>query len=296
MLALMRTGPTSPRDRTAREDRARRILEAAAELLIRWGYNRVTIEDIARHAEIGKGTIYLHWKTREQLFTTLLEREVLAAVQEVIAELRCDSQTALLHRFTRSYFLAIMRRPILRAFFRADAETLGKLSRPAQGTREDRHRVLLHGYLDLLAQQGLLRADLPTEALGTAFLATLQGFIVSEPSSDARQAMSLEARSELLAQTVRSAFESAAAFATDEVALRTIDLLSSLENSPEPDARPTQRMNDACPQRSNAMPCTATPTGCSSRSQAAASAHTRSSSTLADAPVASMPIPSALIP
>ena len=43
------------------EERAGRILDAAAELLLRWGYKRVSIEEIARHAGIGKGTVYLHF-------------------------------------------------------------------------------------------------------------------------------------------------------------------------------------------------------------------------------------------
>ncbi|MGW2198666.1 helix-turn-helix domain-containing protein, partial [Streptosporangium sp. NPDC001682] len=40
--------------------RADRILDAAAELLVRLGYRKVTIDDIARLAGIGKGTVYLH--------------------------------------------------------------------------------------------------------------------------------------------------------------------------------------------------------------------------------------------
>ncbi|WP_163569887.1 helix-turn-helix domain-containing protein [Fodinicola feengrottensis] len=56
--------------------RAERVLDAAAELIVRWGYDKTTIEDIAR-ARRGraKGTIYLHWKTREDLFIALLRRE-----------------------------------------------------------------------------------------------------------------------------------------------------------------------------------------------------------------------------
>jgi AcrR family transcriptional regulator len=33
-----------------------------------YGYKRVTIDDLAAGAGIGKSTIYLHWKTREALF------------------------------------------------------------------------------------------------------------------------------------------------------------------------------------------------------------------------------------
>ena len=47
---------------------------AAAELLVRWGYQRVTIDEVARHAGIGKGTVYLHFRTKDALFLTVLLR------------------------------------------------------------------------------------------------------------------------------------------------------------------------------------------------------------------------------
>ena len=54
------------------EARGERILEAAAELIVRWGYKKTTVDDIARQAGVAKGTIYLHWKTREELFKAVL--------------------------------------------------------------------------------------------------------------------------------------------------------------------------------------------------------------------------------
>ena len=45
--------------------------DAATALILRWGYNKTTIDDIARQAGVGKGTVYLHWNTREELFATL---------------------------------------------------------------------------------------------------------------------------------------------------------------------------------------------------------------------------------
>ncbi len=68
-------GKNSPlEDRSRRQGRADRILDAAAELILRWGYRKTTIDDIARQAGVAKGTIYLHWKTREDLFMALLTR------------------------------------------------------------------------------------------------------------------------------------------------------------------------------------------------------------------------------
>ncbi len=62
----------TPEDRSRRQERADRILDAAAELILRWGYRKTTIDDIAKQAGVAKGTIYLHWKTREDLFMALI--------------------------------------------------------------------------------------------------------------------------------------------------------------------------------------------------------------------------------
>ena len=53
--------------------RLERVLDAAAELLLRWGYQKVTIDEIARHARIGKGTVYLHFPTKDALFLAVYE-------------------------------------------------------------------------------------------------------------------------------------------------------------------------------------------------------------------------------
>lgn len=51
----------------------RAILAAAARLVRRLGYNRVTIEAVAAEAGAGKQTIYRWWKTKAALFAELLE-------------------------------------------------------------------------------------------------------------------------------------------------------------------------------------------------------------------------------
>ena len=58
-----------------RRARAQRILDAASALILCWGYNKTTLDDVSRQAGVAKGTLYLHWKTREELFAALIERE-----------------------------------------------------------------------------------------------------------------------------------------------------------------------------------------------------------------------------
>lgn len=51
----------------------RAILAAAARLVRRHGYNRVTIEAVAAEAGAGKQTIYRWWETKAALFAELLD-------------------------------------------------------------------------------------------------------------------------------------------------------------------------------------------------------------------------------
>ena len=57
-----------------RQQREEQILDAAAALLVRWGYRKTTIDDVAREAGVGKGTIYLHWKDKNELFRAAIWR------------------------------------------------------------------------------------------------------------------------------------------------------------------------------------------------------------------------------
>ena len=235
------------RDPQQRQERARRILDVAAALLLRHGYRRVTIDDVAVGADIGKGTIYLHWKTREALFTAVFEREVHQAIGELVGALRQDPQVCLLHRFARAYFLAIMHRPLLRGFVLGDPDLLGKLAKPASA-RDDRHRLMSRAYLELLAEHGLLREDLDLEAIAYAFQATFEGFLQAEavaatstPAS--RAAAGVDQRADLLARTVQRAFESGRTIprrAQQSLATAVIGLLTDLTNADRADLDITQ--------------------------------------------------------
>ena len=75
-------------ERASTTERADRILDAARALLLRWGYRRVTIDEISRHAGVGKGTVYLHWRSREQLFFAVGAREAVAMLAAVVTAMR----------------------------------------------------------------------------------------------------------------------------------------------------------------------------------------------------------------
>jgi AcrR family transcriptional regulator len=50
------------------------ILDAVDVLLARFGYSKMTMEDVARQVGIGKGTIYLHFPSKEELVLSHIDR------------------------------------------------------------------------------------------------------------------------------------------------------------------------------------------------------------------------------
>src|SRR5579859_7095457 len=88
-------------ERSRRRVSSDRLLDAALELIQRWGYKKTTMDDIAKQAGVAKKTLYLHWDTREMLFETLLLREWLSTIQELRHRLLHDPAGATLSAVAR---------------------------------------------------------------------------------------------------------------------------------------------------------------------------------------------------
>jgi AcrR family transcriptional regulator len=239
------------RDPRQRAERAAQILDVAAALLIRHGYRRLTVDDVAIGAGIGKGTIYLHWKSRDELFAAVFAREIMRALDALVSALREDPDVVLPSRLARAYFLAIMNRPLLRALVVSDVDLLGRLAKPREGREgggEDRHRLLSDSYFTLLADNGALREDIGADAIAYAFQATFEGFVRAEAetatpvaSRDARSG--LARRADLLAATVQRAFEARRAIparTTNALAERVIELLTQLNEGEQAGIGPAE--------------------------------------------------------
>jgi AcrR family transcriptional regulator len=84
----MADAPLSRRERKKQETRAR-LLNTAIHLMIERGFDSLTVEQIADAADVGKGTIYNYFKTKEDIvmaFFVDLERQI----QSKIAKLSVD--------------------------------------------------------------------------------------------------------------------------------------------------------------------------------------------------------------
>lgn len=65
------------------QKRSELILEVAEEILIRKGYHNASMDEIAAHAGVAKGTLYQHFPTKEDLFFALIEQALIRFEQLV---------------------------------------------------------------------------------------------------------------------------------------------------------------------------------------------------------------------
>jgi AcrR family transcriptional regulator len=66
----VRRGRGRPRDPRTDE----RIIQAAAELLRERGFERMTVDDVAARAGVGKATVYRRWPSKDDLAVAAMER------------------------------------------------------------------------------------------------------------------------------------------------------------------------------------------------------------------------------
>jgi AcrR family transcriptional regulator len=80
---------TAPERDSATEQRRTQILGAAATVFARKGFHKARMDDVARAAGLGKGTVYWYFASKEELAISLVEimqgvipRQLADAVQE----------------------------------------------------------------------------------------------------------------------------------------------------------------------------------------------------------------------
>src|ERR1041384_6849685 len=164
------------------------ILDAPGHLPARFGYRKMTVEDIAAEAGIGKGTIYLHFTSKEEVVLSHIDRIVdrlngqlteIARSNATTAErLRQMLLTRVLFRFdsiqhyTQSLndLLAVLRPRLLarRAqYFESEAQIFAAVLTAGRASGElefDNEHMTAHALLQ--ATNGLLPYSLSTTELG----------------------------------------------------------------------------------------------------------------------------------
>jgi AcrR family transcriptional regulator len=160
--------------------KAARILAAAGELLLTRGSRGVTIADVAAKAHIGKGTVYLYWKTKEDLLLGLLARDFVALADDVTEAVTADPDLARPSRLLPDIMNTAARHPFVNALRSDDDELLGALTddpRSAKLLDTLSPDAVMYEALPIWRRHNLARTDWAFAEQALALHALLTGFL-----------------------------------------------------------------------------------------------------------------------
>lgn len=145
-------------DNSAREQR---ILDAAVELFVHYGYDKTTVDDVARKAGVSKGAIYLHFKGKDALFEGLLLREMLAYQERWLNLLDADPKGGTIGGMYKNVLYALSGSDFMMAAFAQDSRILGSYLRKPDNLfrRNKQHQAIRSEFIKLMQQAGAMRQD-----------------------------------------------------------------------------------------------------------------------------------------
>lgn len=169
--------PTSRRERRSAENRER-LFRAALQKFAQNGYAETTIEDITEAADLGKGTFFNYFPSKEHILMAFGEMQI-GKLEAFVAGVQGSAQPMpeILHALVARMTEEPIRNPeIVRALIQANltsAAVRGEMARLHEKNRELLARLIRHGQ-----QRGEVRTDLAPEEIAQAWRQMIFGTLL----------------------------------------------------------------------------------------------------------------------
>jgi TetR/AcrR family transcriptional regulator, repressor for uid operon len=159
-----------------------RIIQSAIECFSKYGLDRTRMDDVAQKADVSKGTLYLYFKSKEDLFYVICENN-LKVLKERLSHIFSTTKEDLVSNAEQFYenFHNEEKRESERVFCEIIAESARnpKLQKILYTQRIKTFNVVRE-YLDRHMEKGFFKKDTDTEAIASGFVALYDGLIASE--------------------------------------------------------------------------------------------------------------------
>jgi TetR/AcrR family transcriptional regulator, repressor for uid operon len=157
-----------------------KIVDAAIVTFSKHGYDRTKMDDIAETANLSKGTIYLYFKSKEELFYAISENNI-KALKEQLSVLFTKSEDLISD--SQKFYVN----------FRKASEQSDKvfLESIAESSRNQRLQEMLYHqrmkvldivteYLKLQIKKGFFRSDIDIDAVAIGLVSLYDGLSISK--------------------------------------------------------------------------------------------------------------------
>lgn len=161
-------------------DKPQQIIEAAVRVFARKGYFNSRVSDIAREAGIAAGTIYLYFKTKEDILTTLF-REKMAEFVAKLWKAMADQPDPVskVRRLVYLHFDLLERNPELAEVVQIELRQGQKFFRGASSQEIASYFALIGSVLEEGVAAGRFRANLPVKVATKMLFGTMDQMATS---------------------------------------------------------------------------------------------------------------------
>jgi TetR/AcrR family transcriptional regulator, fatty acid metabolism regulator protein len=169
-------------------DKHQRILDAAVKVFADKGFFQSKVSEIAREAGVADGTVYLYFKSKDDLLISIFEvkmREAVARFREAALE-EADARSRL-QCLIRMHLAEFQSNPHLAAVFQVEL-------RQSQRFMREYAKSELKEYLDLIGEvvqrgqeEGMFREDIPTGLVKRLIFGTIDEVVSTWVMSGMKQ-------------------------------------------------------------------------------------------------------------
>jgi TetR/AcrR family fatty acid metabolism transcriptional regulator len=145
-------------------DKPQQIIDAAIRVFARNGYYHSRVSDIAREAGIASGTIYLYFRTKDEILVTLFREKMAEWVAHVRREIAGEpGAVAKIRRLVALHFSVLEQDPDLAEVVQVELRQGHKFFRGASAHEVSAYFELIGSILQEGIAAGEFRADLPVK-------------------------------------------------------------------------------------------------------------------------------------
>ena len=180
-----------------------KIVQAAITTFSKYGYDKTRMDDIAKSAKLGKGTLYLYFKSKEELFYAISENSI-KELKEQLSKLFSKKED-LVHDAEKFYD---QYRNLIHDSEKVSFEMIAESSRNPKLRKvlyEQRMKVydIVIDYLRRQIEKGFFRKDVDVNAIASGLVALYDGLTISKLLG-----ISEHYNKKTWAQTIRAIFTS----------------------------------------------------------------------------------------
>ncbi|HEX7208152.1 MAG TPA: TetR/AcrR family transcriptional regulator [Nitrososphaeraceae archaeon] len=157
-----------------------KIVQAAIATFSKYGYDKTRMDDIAESANLGKGTLYLYFKSKEELFYAISENSI-KELKEQLSKLFSKKED-LVHDAEKFYD---QYRNLIHDSEKVSFEMIAESSRNPKLRKalyEQRMKVydIVIDYLRRQIEKGFFRKDMDVNAIASGLVALYDGLTISK--------------------------------------------------------------------------------------------------------------------